>query len=520
VYLTLGNIPRATRRKPSEHASILIAYLSTSKIQNKNLTIEERKNRVLRLFHDSMRLVLQPLINAGRQGVEMHCADGNKRRIHPILATYVADYPEQCLVACSKYGTCPKCQRPAEDLQNKAPGNPRDPKHTLAIIQEANVLRQTKSLSSGNNHCLSNNLAAAANNPFWEDFPLTNIHASITPDVLHQLYQGVLKHLISWCQAIMTEEEMDRCLRTLPPAHGVHHFKNGISALSQVSGQERKDMAKVLLGCLVNAKIPHGVLRSAKAILDFIYLAQYPSHDDTTLSYMADALKAFTKDRDIFIKVGARKDFNLPKLHSLLHYIDAIQDFGTTDNYNTEMFERLHIDFAKEGWRASNHRDERPQMIKWLERREKVVAFESYVKDTNGESANPVLTNISGHAIQLTKNPHQKNQPILLVEQLHDCMGSFQLALKKFINQLSSNIMNRQQLQHSLLPITHINIYHCFKLSPPTLNEDRAEKEIIRATPSRKQAPTPRFDTVVVVNDDQREEAETTGLRGMFKYCI
>ena len=286
---------------------------------------------------------------------------------------------------------------------------------------------------------------------------------------------------------MMTKEELDRRLHLLPPAYGVRYFKNGISALSQISGQERKDMAKILLGCLVNAKIPSGVLRAAKAILDFIYIAQYPSHDDTTLGYMEDALKAFHQDQDIFIKTGVQEDFNIPKLHSLLHYIDSIKDFGTTDNYNTEMFERLHIDFAKEGWRASNHRDERPQMTLWLDRREKMASFESYIRDTNVEqTSGKILTNVCGQALQLTKYPHQKNQSITLVEQNHSCIGSFTLALKRFINDLSSNSLTRQQLQQNLLPITHINVYHSFKLLPPTLHEDTIEQEIIKTTPSRK----------------------------------
>lgn len=57
---------------------------------------------------------------------------------------------------------------------------------------------------------------------------------------------------------------------------------------------------------------------------------------------------------------------NIPKFHSLLHYIDSIKFFETTDNYNTEAFECFSIDFAKEGWQASNHHDEFPQMINWL----------------------------------------------------------------------------------------------------------------------------------------------------------
>ena len=141
-----------------------------------------------------------------------------------------------------------------------------------------------------------------------------------------------------------------------------------------MSGSERKDIARILLGCLVG-RIPHALMLTLRALLDFIYIAQYSTHDDQTLKYLEDALVQYHKHKDILKTLGIRQHLNIPKFHSLVHYADSIHSLGMTDNYNTEMFKRLHIDCAKKAWRASNHRNERPQMTKWLERREKIAMF-------------------------------------------------------------------------------------------------------------------------------------------------
>jgi hypothetical protein len=136
----------------------------------------------------------------------------------------------------------------------------------------------------------------------------------------------------------MSPEELDEHIRLLPPAHGVQHFKNGISALSHISGSERKHMACILLGCLIG-KIANPGFLTVKALLDFIYLSRYQTHDSITLGYMKDALTDFQKHKSYFIQTGVCNDLHIPKFHSLVHFIESIQLFGTMDNYNTETFE-------------------------------------------------------------------------------------------------------------------------------------------------------------------------------------
>jgi len=107
VYLTIGNIEKSVRRKPSARASILIGYIPVSKLER--FAKSKCQFAGYQLFHNCMRSLLDPLREAGTNGVDIVCADGFVRRAYPILSAYVADYPEQCLVACNNERRCPRC---------------------------------------------------------------------------------------------------------------------------------------------------------------------------------------------------------------------------------------------------------------------------------------------------------------------------------------------------------------------------------------------------------------------------
>jgi len=515
VYLTIGNIPKAIRRKPSKKACVLIAYLSVDKLDRTKMNEKEHRSRVHRVFHDSMRMVLEPLIQAGKDGVEMISSDGAVRDVFPILTCYVADYPEQCLVTCSKYGTCVKCKAKATELEKPEPGEERTQQWTETIMEEGKQQAggNTKSFYT---YCMSHEVAGSVYQPFWDGFPLCDIHRAITPDVLHQLYQGVFKHLVGWCQKTLTPQELDRRIRALPLGYGLRQFKNGISALSQISGPERKNMAKILLGCLIG-KMPVSGIKAVTALLDFIYIAQYTAHNRDTLDYLKNALERFHLNRHYFTDTRVRKDFNIPKFHSLLHYIESIKLFGTTDNYNTEMFERLHIDFAKHGWRASNQRDEFPQMIRWLSRQEKIAAFEVHQKNQvlsqakdNPETRSPLSLTKKKSLISIAKSPNFPNCLISLIEEKHDA-PDFTHYLNSYVNTLARQAGQPRNLLPPNLPFNKVDVYNMFHLHIEGIQDNEEETDIVKALPRSSRLPHGRFDTVVCIVDD---EAESTGLVG------
>ncbi|KAJ6586558.1 hypothetical protein B0H10DRAFT_2168046 [Mycena sp. CBHHK59/15] len=63
-------------------------------------------------------------------GVKMDCADGFEQRMFPILTAYIADYPEQCLVACCQENSCPRCL-----VQPKQRGEPVN--STMLIVDQS-----------------------------------------------------------------------------------------------------------------------------------------------------------------------------------------------------------------------------------------------------------------------------------------------------------------------------------------------------------------------------------------------
>ncbi|KZT59364.1 hypothetical protein CALCODRAFT_466994 [Calocera cornea HHB12733] len=239
--------------------------------------------------------------------------------------------------------------------------------------------------------------------PFFATLP-SEIHSSMYPDVLHQLLQGVLKHLISWLKQILGQKELDRCFQCQPHAHGIQHYKDGFPDFSRLTGKEVKDIFRVFPGaiCASDALRSKGedglsVMKATVAMTDFYYFATFPVHSDHTLPLMRQALLLFHKNKNGFLNLGVRCDkgitedgnqnpFCIPKLHFLTHYIWAIVEAGALPGFDTQMSERLHIAWAKNPFRSTSRRRETStnEMALWVERQEAMQAFQSLVQWRRG----------------------------------------------------------------------------------------------------------------------------------------
>ncbi|THU77334.1 hypothetical protein K435DRAFT_702628 [Dendrothele bispora CBS 962.96] len=543
VYVTIGNIPKEIRRKPTRQGQILLGYLPIIKLSNLTGPLAMRRRMVANIFHACMGYMLRPLEKVGRKGVHMTSGDGLVRRTHPIFALHVGDYPEQLLVAGCKKGECPTCPIPMDEVGGSA--------EVYDFRDFAQVLEAFDKLDRGLGSTVFRRACKDAGikpiqQPYWRNLPFVNIFRSIAPDILHQLYQGVVKHLIEWLKTVCTPDEMDACCRRIPPNHNIRVFLQGISHLSRVTGAEHDQICRFLLGLIIDIRLPGGlsfvpVVCATRALLDYLYMAQYSVHTGDTLARLVDALETFHENKHIFVDLGVRSDFSIPKLHNIGHHRELIELYGTTDNCNTEYTERLHIDLAKDAYRSTNHKDEYPQMTLWLERREKMQFHHKYllrhetscnITHNTPPPCEPPPKLFYPRSISMAKHPSVRGVTVSSIIRDYGATH-FIDALQRFVAQYQQPNCNWTQAQlekaatYVHLPLRKVSVYHRIKFTQEdrysicagNATPTRSIVDSIHVQPARQDARNKliagRFDTALIEisNDADRSKAGIKGLR-------
>lgn len=140
-----------------------------------------------------------------------------------------------------------------------------------------------------------------------------------------------------------------------------------LSSRTQWTGREQKSILRQVMPVFTPILQDIGAIdaiRFLRAVVDFILLAMYESHDDDTLRYLQLALFRMNQCKEVFRKFRPSKaasadceevgHFNFPKWHSIVHYVDLIKRFGNAPDHDSGHFERGHITWVKRGYKASN----------------------------------------------------------------------------------------------------------------------------------------------------------------------
>ncbi|KAF8248735.1 hypothetical protein K440DRAFT_514219, partial [Wilcoxina mikolae CBS 423.85] len=103
VYLSIGNLSKAKQRSVKSNGLILIGLLPRCPNGPKINTIKIA-------YQESMATILRPLEEPAKSGIKVLCADSRTRHAYSWIATFLADYPEQCNITGVKYGWYPHCE--------------------------------------------------------------------------------------------------------------------------------------------------------------------------------------------------------------------------------------------------------------------------------------------------------------------------------------------------------------------------------------------------------------------------
>ncbi|QRW20599.1 hypothetical protein RhiXN_05588 [Rhizoctonia solani] len=265
VYLTIGNIPKHTRRQISKQAMVLIGYIPVMSLDCKPDPVKKAHLK-RKLFHACMRKLVEPLIKAGKHGVKVVCSDGFVRRIYPVFCGVPPD-------KCGDYTNYPLCNR----------------ERTLEAIEQ---------------HCREGSavfetLGLVDIKPFWADLPWVDTGTLCPPDLLHQLYKGMFKdHLSKWSAHVVGAKEFDNRYIAMSPHHDLRHFKKGVTKISCWTGKEAKAQCKLFLPIVADQE-PE-VMACARALTRFMYLAHSLELTEDNLVEMDEYVQELHENKEIF----------------------------------------------------------------------------------------------------------------------------------------------------------------------------------------------------------------------------
>ncbi|KAJ7808353.1 hypothetical protein B0H13DRAFT_2385878 [Mycena leptocephala] len=312
-----------------------------------------------KFYHASLAAVLSSLKPGMKKPIVRCCPDGHFRCAIYDFGPFIADYPEQVLLAGIVQNCLSlRCTAISTDLDGHICG-----RRTHELTDE--LLASFSASTLWGSYGIDVDII-----PFTRDFPRADIHEMISSDLLHQVIKGSFKdHLVTWvgeylylehpkagADAIM--DEIDRRIAATPAFLCLRRFKQGWR-FKQWTGDDSKALMKVYLPA-VEGLVPDQIVQAIASFFDFCYLVRREDFDEDMLDAIDAAVRDFHHHRKIFRTLDVRKDtpggsaaFSLPRQHSLVHYHHGIE-YGAPGGVCSSITESRHITAVKKPWRRSS----------------------------------------------------------------------------------------------------------------------------------------------------------------------
>jgi hypothetical protein len=394
LLISLANIRADVRMKSSNHAYHLLALLPIPKFIEKNKKIRSVLEH--RLIHQCFDIVLEPLKQAAMHGTRLPDPHGGERFGYTTLASCTVDTPEAAMLAgvCGK--TSPVTMASFKEFGDPFQHVPRTAAITLSqlhsITSKVDPSDVRTYVSEANKFRLS-----GVDKPFWRDWAHADPYRFLTPEPLHHYAKQFFDHTFKWCRALGAEE-IDFRFSVLQPHVGFRHFKDGVSALKQVTGRDQRNLMRYIVPIIAQAA-PSAFVTAIRAQVDFWYLTQAPIQTDVSCEHALSALAEFHAHKqailDQRVRVGKAKkpidNWQIPKLELSQSVVPNIKESGAIFQWTADVTEHLHIEVAKDPGRSGNGQEYEGQICRYLDRRDKVRLFDlaTSMKQVLGHQFNP-----------------------------------------------------------------------------------------------------------------------------------
>jgi Plavaka transposase len=367
VYLTLANINGEVRAKVSSHAWLCVAYIP---IPTFKPSVPKDFHTILsaRIWHHCIDICMESLKKAASYGATAADAMGNIRHIFTPLVAWVADNPEQHLIAGVTKNTSPISTATILEFGDAYPHPPRSGRSTLDMLERLEARVNPWDVASFITAAKGEGLNGV-HKPFWCNWHGADPANFLTPEILHAYHKFFFDHPLAWCKKLLGATELDERFKSLHVRVGYRHLGAGVSTLKQISGRDHRNLQCTIVAIITGATPPTFVM-SIRALVDFIYQVQAPTFTDTSIRGFLEALQEFHDIKSIILETGDRSGkkgpmahFNIPKLELLQHFGRSVRALGSPMQWTADVTEHLHVINCKQPFRATNHHNFEEQCV-------------------------------------------------------------------------------------------------------------------------------------------------------------